>query len=707
MKKILRLLPLLALVICFVSFYEPEKTSAASYAKTITLKLKDGQDATNEIQNALDEAAKTGTAKKQVLVTVPAGTYYISHTLVIGSNTHLKLDKKTYIKKNQKAKDPILHMLHTKQGSKGKYADNSNITVEGGVWDTEFIHYNDKTSGSIFMFAHTTKLKILNVTLRNSFGTHLIELGGVKNCTISGCTLYGFKAPDAVEKEAIQLDVCHSQSIIDSAAPYDDSPCTNITITKCEIHDYSRAVGSHMMVEGIYHKKIKITNNNFHDITEAAVYGYNYADVTIKGNTFKNIGCGIQLKTDSVAKNTILTRNSGVKAMSVSKNKFKIKIIDNTITLANELSDDKINKGTSMGIFIYGSDVYPMKDATIKDNTITCNSSGIYLRYVNDTTISGNYIDRHQNAFSVDKTTFAEDAIKLLDSSNAAINGNHISTKTSLLFENGIALREGSKNVTVSDNEVTATVKSGIGIYESSSITGGSGNTFRKAGLNGLTIKDSSVKLSTTTISDSSEHGISMTNSSTLELNDCKITNSGSNGINIASGCKVTINKGEIVASGGKGVNVMDSGSLNATELYVSKSGGKGIDIGGNSTNVLNGCYIFSNTANGVFVDGDNSDTTIKNCKIYDNSGNALQLKNGKVHVDSNEFTNNCLKEADGKAVMVFSGIKGEITNNTFSNPNVKSELWLSSGVSLSPYLSTMKRDKSIGLTDAGGNYYR
>ena len=79
------------------------KVFAASYAKTIEVKLTDGQDATKEIQAALDAAAKAGTKKKQALVKVPAGTYYISKTLVIGSNTYLKLDKKTYIKKNKKS----------------------------------------------------------------------------------------------------------------------------------------------------------------------------------------------------------------------------------------------------------------------------------------------------------------------------------------------------------------------------------------------------------------------------------------------------------------------------------------------------------------------------------------------------------------------------------------------------------------------------
>ena len=59
----------------------------------------------------------------------------------------------------------------------------------------------------------------------------------------------------------------------------------------------------------------------------------------------------------------------------------------------------------------------------------------------------------------------------------------------------------------------------------------------------------------------------------------------------------------------------------------------------------------------------------------------------------------------DGKAVTVLSGISGEISNNTFYNPNTKSELWISSDASLSPYVSTVKTAKAVGI-DAAGNTY-
>ena len=509
---------------CIVCFTDTVKVQAASYAKVIEVKLTDGQDATTEIQNALDAAAKAGTKKKQALVKVPAGTYYISKTLVIGSNTYLKLDKKTYIRKNKNAKDPVLHLLHAKQGKKGKYSDNARITVEGGIWDAEFIEYNSKTSGSVFMFAHTTKLKILNVTLCNSFGTHLLELGGVKDCTVKNCEFYGYKAPDdSTQKEAIQLDVCHDSTILTYGEPFDDTPCQKITITGCNFHDFSRGIGSHIMVEGIYHKDITIKGNTFKDILKAAVYGYNYADVTIEDNVMDNVGCGIQLKTDSTEKNTKVKRNKGVKAMSVSKNNFNLGIIGNTIKLSENLTSDDQNTGGSIGIFIYGSENYPMKKAIIENNTILCGSSGIYLRYVGSATVSGNSLDRFKSAFSCESTKFSEDAIKLLDSSNAVIEGNIISRTTNAPFENGIALREGCKNTAINLNTVNATTKSGFGIYEGSIVKEGSGNTIRNSGLNGITVMDSEITISGSMISGVSQHAISVQSGSMLNLTECTI----------------------------------------------------------------------------------------------------------------------------------------------------------------------------------------
>ena len=58
--KLRYILSFLAFMFCFLFTLKIHDIKAASYAKVINVKLKDGQDATTEIQKALDEAAKAG-----------------------------------------------------------------------------------------------------------------------------------------------------------------------------------------------------------------------------------------------------------------------------------------------------------------------------------------------------------------------------------------------------------------------------------------------------------------------------------------------------------------------------------------------------------------------------------------------------------------------------------------------------------------------
>ena len=261
----------------------PANAAAEKFVATYTITKKEfgaksGKDSTKAIQAALDKAAKKGTAKKRAQVYIPAGTYYITKTLTIGSNTYLKCHKNAKIIKKSKN---VLYMLRSAKNEKKGYNNIKNVTIEGGTWDAKFLKYNKETGGSLFFFVHSQNLEFLNLTLRNNYGTHLLELGGDKDVLIKGCKFYGFKrSSNDSDKEAIQLDICHNEEILPGGAPFDDTPCRNITIENNEIYDYPRAIGSHSMVEDIYPSDIVIRNNRIHDISENAVYAYNYKNLT-------------------------------------------------------------------------------------------------------------------------------------------------------------------------------------------------------------------------------------------------------------------------------------------------------------------------------------------------------------------------------------------------------------------------------------------
>ena len=121
---------------------------------------------------------------------------------------------------------------------------------------------------------------------------------------------------------------------------------------------------------------------------------------------------------------------------------------------------------------------------------------------------------------------------------------------------------------------------------------------------------------------------------------------------------------------------------------------------------VLNDCTVSGNGSNALNIDGVGADVTVEGCHISNNNGEGIHLKNGKVNINGNDVRNNCLTETDGKAIAIFAGITGSVTNNTLSNPRAKSEIRVFDGAKLSPAIPTAKREKVVGTTDIGGNRF-
>lgn len=524
---------------------------------------KRGKDSTAAIQKALDKAAKKGTSKKQAQVYIPSGTYYITKTLTIHSNTYLKCDKNTkIIKKNKKA----LYMLRTaKNGKKGKkgYNNVKNVTVDGGIWDARFLKYNKETGGSLFFFVHSQNLEFTNLTLRNNYGTHLLELGGDRDVHIKGCKFYGFKkSSNNDDKEAIQLDVCHNYKILPDGMPYDDTPCMNVTIEDNEIYGYPRAIGSHSLVKGIYPSNITIVNNNIHDISQNAIYAYNYRNLKVTGNTFNKVYAGVVFKSYATeGKQTIFNRNKGVKAMSLPEGKYNLEITDNII---NTTKYDVGKNTMQLGVFIYGTDEYFINGVNVSNNTINSASTGIYMRYVGNGTVSGNTCTRNNNSSG---GKFLVDAYKFLSCSDMYVLNNSVKGNGNL-FDNGMALRGNSRNINLCGNIIETAGKHGMGVYEGSSAVI-KGNTIRESG----------------------QHGITVMDKSSANIDGNSILSSAVNGITVL-GSDAAINNNTISGSGQTGISVQNESSISAltnniitgnAEKAIALNGSAAPDVRGNS----------------------------------------------------------------------------------------------------------------------------
>ena len=127
------------------------------------------------------------------------------------------------IKKTSPRKEILLRLGDT-QKSAGGYEGYRNITIDGGTWDSNYECVEDKggPGGFVgFRIGHATNVTVKNVTFLNNLKSHFLELAGVKNAEITGCTFRGYwKEFTGGGQECIQLDACMPR-IFPGYLPYD------------------------------------------------------------------------------------------------------------------------------------------------------------------------------------------------------------------------------------------------------------------------------------------------------------------------------------------------------------------------------------------------------------------------------------------------------------------------------------------------------
>jgi polygalacturonase len=132
---------------------------------------------TTAIQNALDSGASN--------VIIPAGTYSINQTLLIGSNTTLQADPNAVIRLADGANKVLIN----------NRANASNVVVRGGIWDGNNEHNRRGADsdpngypGCALNFFDIDHLTLCDLTVRNpdAFG---IRIGTVQNFTVQNISL--------------------------------------------------------------------------------------------------------------------------------------------------------------------------------------------------------------------------------------------------------------------------------------------------------------------------------------------------------------------------------------------------------------------------------------------------------------------------------------------------------------------------------------
>lgn len=257
-------------------------------------------------------------------LTLSAGTYKISNTLYIPSNTTIILEDGVVVKKiaetgsvNMKSSKSIFQLVTpTKASIKGVYGGyngETNINLLGN--GNAILDLNYVTDSLGIMMAHNTNVKISGITFQNMKGGHFIELDASSNVTIENNSFRNHKPSLTGTKEAINIDTpdLSTGGFHATWTNYDCTPDKDVLIRNNSFNDLERAVGTHKYSENKYHENIQLLNNQIERTDSDAIRILNWSNPIIKGNDIKNVAGGEDNKRGVLASgvsNPVITNNT-------------------------------------------------------------------------------------------------------------------------------------------------------------------------------------------------------------------------------------------------------------------------------------------------------------------------------------------------------------------------------------------------------------
>lgn len=294
MKRTLKVLCVLALMIG-VGFALGKNVSAKNITLSPSNEKEDGKYYSIDyisIRNALNEIGEAGGGT----LTLKSGTYNVSNTLCVGSNTTIKFQKKVVLNKifGKAASSTLFQLISFDKvfdkNVVSKYKGEHNIHFKGN--GTVF-NMNNKNKGSTMsiavVMANNANVSFEGITFEKVKWGHLVEMDGCKSVSFKKCTFRNMADNKKHNKEAINLDTNDKETggFSQEWSKPDKTPNTQITIANCEFKNLVRAVGTHRYSGGKYHTKIKFINNKC-DKVKAPIGMLNWRKVTVTNNTFSN-----------------------------------------------------------------------------------------------------------------------------------------------------------------------------------------------------------------------------------------------------------------------------------------------------------------------------------------------------------------------------------------------------------------------------------
>jgi parallel beta-helix repeat protein len=583
----------------------------------------DGSDTVNDteaIQNVLDKAC-LATEDTPLVVNIPAGTYYIDHSLYVYSNTIIKMDERAEIVRKD-MKYPMITGSHLDQNGKmcygsrcnhNGYSQLENVTIMGGTWDGNISSTEDSPT-SLFNFAHAQNINISDTALLHCCGSHMINVDAVNKMKVDNVTFSDFLKytgtdksyfeEDADEnidrkyysKEALHFDYITNNGKKSEAYPLENIGCKDITVTNCVFKNCISGIGTHNLFEGLYSDGIDIENNLFDNIANNCINLANFKNVKINYNKVQNTDFfSLLYGTSGTISNNQLTdiNTCGIRILNGSN--FDVQ--DNNISIS------KNNNDTKYGIYIDNA------NANLVDNELDCRNAefGVYGE-------SGN-IALMQNRIYAEKIGIF---LSKFEDESIIIEENSIQNN-----QYGIFILDGSvdlkiKNNTFKNYQSIENISECIAIKIVSCANGGTicKNTIQRYCTAGLEIVDTDSIMIESNVIEECKAMETKAIPFGIRLNNCNNTNVIGN---------------QIYDNAGQGLEILNSANVNVKNNNINHNLTYGIGAKNVNNILIEDNNILNNNVFDIAVTGDSSGKIINN----------TIGQTGIFHVDEVEVFNN------------------------------------------------------------------
>ena len=389
------------------------------------------------IQDTIDAAAKGLGGGK---VYFPEGTYLVKEIVFLRSHTHLEVHEKATILNgiNIKNHPSIVFMtgLFTDDGDQVEWEPTEDISYSGGTIDMNGALNEERTkaknlplinSSGAFAIGNSKNVTISNVTFKDSYQGHAIQIAGSKNVLVDNSRFLGQALPKTmkdgqiISKESIQIEPLTRKgfpyALNDNGQKSENVTIQNSYFGKSEKSgELVTAIGTHYQTATTENpSNIKILNNHFDNMMYAGVRFTGFTDILIKGNRFDK-----KTKEESVH-----YRENGAALVNAYSYKNVKDILD-------------LNKHVTIT-----ENVFNIADAKTKAIRVAKDSAD-YLGKVSDITVTKNII--HNNSQNAEQPN-----IELLRvSDNLVVSDNIISGG-----KDGIVIEESAGTITVLNNQLS------------------------------------------------------------------------------------------------------------------------------------------------------------------------------------------------------------------------------------------------------------